>query len=646
MAVQTTQPWETGIVRRSGLSLRLKLLRGGRRLFEGYRFSSITRRILFLNFFALVLLVMGLMYLNQSESDLIQARMQTLATQAEIIAGAIGKTSAPSPEETLAEENGQRAVKPRSGRHLFDPELSKLSFRINPEFVAPMLRDLVSPTKTRARIYDSDGVLLIDSLKLYARGQVSRMEIPQIVKPEPGLLPYLWQQIRAQFLSHDLPTYRDVGSDGRAYDEVRIALDGTPSQIIRVTEAGNRVMNVALPIERNKSVLGVLLLTTEGSDIDEAIYKQRWQIVYVALLVTLVTIFLSMLLAGTIAGPMRRLALSAERVRKNIKAREQIPDYTHRRDEIGHLSGALRDMTSALYLKMDAIESFAADVAHELKNPLTSLRSAAGMLGYVKTDEDRKKLVDIIQHDVRRLDRLISDISDASRLDAELSRETSKPVNVAHLLDTLCELTNETRGNGSNGSRAIQLAVEGYMSKAALAQAKEFVIQGHDSRLSQVITNLLDNALSFSPPHGKIHVSARCLKKSGQVEIAIEDQGPGIRPDNLDKIFDRFYTDRPEHEEFGQNSGLGLHISKQIVEAHGGRIWAENRVFMEFGIVRRPKKGRGPLINGHNGHDGSRANLLPPPTNGRALSAPASGPVRYSYGARFVIRLPSMMGRG
>jgi two-component system sensor histidine kinase ChvG len=290
---------------------------------------------------------------------------------------------------------------------------------------------------------------------------------------------------------------------------------------------------------------------------------------------------------------------------------------------------------------MDAIESFAADVAHELKNPLTSLRSAAGMLGYVKTDEDRKKLVDIIQHDVRRLDRLISDISDASRLDAELSRETSKPVNVAHLLDTLCELTNETRGNGS---RAIQLAVEGYASKAALAQASEFVIPGHDSRLSQVITNLLDNALSFSPPHGKIHVSARCLKKSGQVEIAIEDQGPGIRPDNLDKIFDRFYTDRPEHEEFGQNSGLGLHISKQIVEAHGGRIWAENRAFVEFGVARRPKKSRRPLVNGHDGS--SRANLTPSYANGRAVVPVAvSGPARYSYGARFVIRLPSAVDR-
>jgi two-component system sensor histidine kinase ChvG len=638
MAVQTTQPWETGIVQRSGLPLRIKLLRGARRFVSGYRFSSITRRIIFLNFFALVLLVVGLMYLNQSESDLIQARMQTLATQAEIIAGAIGKTAAPSPEENLAAQIGSRSVQ-RTGRRIFDPELYKLSFRINPEFVAPMLQDLVGPTKTRARIYDSDGVLLVDSLKLYARGQVSRMEIPQIAKPEPGLLEYLWQRFRLRFLSHDLPAYRDVVGDGRAYDEVRIALDGTPSQIIRVTDAGNRVMNVALPIERNKSILGVLLLTTEGSDIDEAIIKQRWQIVYVALLVTVVTIFLSLLLAGTIAGPMRRLALSAEGVRKNIKAREQIPDYTNRRDEIGHLSGALREMTSALYLKMDAIESFAADVAHELKNPLTSLRGAAGMLGYVKTEDDRKKLVDIIQHDVRRLDRLISDISDASRLDAELARETSKPLNVASLLDMLCQITNDTR---CNGSKAIQLVVEGAAAKSSPEGLRDFMINGHDSRLSQVITNLLDNALSFSPPNGRIYVSARCLNKSGQVEIAVEDQGPGIRPENLDKIFDRFYTDRPEHEEFGQNSGLGLHISKQIVEAHGGRIWAENRIVPEFGI-RRLKRGH-PALNGRNG---SHLNLMATASAPAADRPPAAGqaPARQSFGARFVIRLPSARGR-
>lgn len=631
MALETSRLWDTPMLRRSGILSRLRFLRAWARFAERYRFSSLTRRIVFLNSFALVLLVAGLMYLNQSESDLIQARMQTLATQAEIIAGAIGKTSAP----VISEAETDAGSDTPASRRAFEPDLSRLSFRINPEFVAPMLRDLVGPTKTRARIYDSEGVLLLDSLKLFARGQVSRIDIPTFVQPEPTIYDRIVQYFKSQVALSQLPAYRDGGADGKVYDEVRFALGGAPSQIIRVTDGGNRVMNVAAPIQRNKTSLGVLLLTTEGSDIDEAIAKQRWQIVYVALFVICVTIVLSLLLAGTIAGPMRRLALSAERVRRNIKSREQIPDYTHRRDEIGHLSGALRDMTNALYVRMDAIESFAADVSHELKNPLTSLRNAAGMLPYVKAEEDRNKLLDIIQHDVRRLDRLITDISDASRLDAELARETGKPVNLAHLLGTLCTITNDTRCNGRN---AVFLHVEGCDNPAAGHAAQDFVIHGHDSRLSQVISNLLDNALSFSPPQGEIHVWARCLTKSKEIEIAIEDQGPGVRPENLERIFDRFYTDRPDHEAFGQNSGLGLHISKQIVEAHGGRIWAENRMTPDFGI-RRKKKRVAKSLNGARHAGKSPANGQHSGDAGRA--GPASGEdARHSQGARFVIRLP------
>lgn len=628
MAVQTLRPLEWTFLRRSGASWRFRMLRLWFRLTERYRFSSITRRIIFLNAFALVLLVAGLMYLNQSESDLIQARMQTLATQAEIIAGAIGKTGAPA---IAYDANSARASS--SSRRSFDAELSRLSFRINPEFVAPMLRDLVGPTKTRARIYDSEGILLLDSLKLYARGQVSRMDIPSLPQPQPGWIERILQYVRSLLSSQKLPAYKDAGADGKAYDEVRFALGGTPTQIIRVNDNGYRVMNVAAPIERSKNVLGVLLLTTEGSDIDEAIANQRRQIVYLALFVIGVTIFLSFLLASTIAGPMRRLAIYAERVRKNIKAREQVPDFTHRKDEIGHLASALRDMTNALYLRMDAIESFAADVAHELKNPLTSLRSAAGMLDYVKTDEDKKKLIDIIQHDVRRLDRLITDISDASRLDAELARDTAKPVNVAHLLSTLCTITNDTR---CKAKQAVRLHVEG-STAASLPAPPAYTINGHDSRLSQVITNLLENALSFSPPGGEIRVSARPLSKTREIEILIEDQGPGIRPENLERIFERFYTDRPEHEEFGQNSGLGLHISKQIIEAHGGRIWAENRTTTEFGVRKKRKpaakngKGEAPVLHAMNGE-----------THPVAGGAPLS---MHAHGACFVIRLPAAAAR-
>jgi two-component system sensor histidine kinase ChvG len=258
---------------------------------------------------------------------------------------------------------------------------------------------------------------------------------------------------------------------------------------------------------------------------------------------------------------VRRLADAAEGVRRRIRGRVEIPDFTRRRDEIGHLSGALRDMTNTLYTRIEAIESFAADVSHELKNPLTSLRSAVETLPMAKTDANRKRLLDVIQHDVKRLDRLITDISDASRLDAELQRQEAAPVNLAQLLDALVRAANEVRTDVP-----VTLGLEG---------GPGFMVSGHDSRIGQVVSNLIDNARSFSPPGGSVRVNCRKLKHA--IQITVDDDGPGIRPDALEKIFQRFYTDRPD-QGFGQNSGLGLSISKQIVEAHGGRIWAENRL--------------------------------------------------------------------
>ena len=263
------------------------------------------------------------------------------------------------------------------------------------------------------------------------------------------------------------------------------------------------------------------------------------------------------------ATAVRRLADSAERVRRRIKTRVEIPDFTRRRDEIGELSGALREMTNALYTRIEAIESFAADVAHELKNPLTSLRSAVETLPMVKNEESRQRLLAVIHHDIRRLDRLISDISDASRLDAELQRQEAATVDLTKLLDALVTAANEIRTDNVS----VTLAFEGGSPAA-------FKVPGHDSRLGQVISNLLDNARSFSPPGGKVRITCRRLRSD--VEIIVDDDGSGIRPEALDKIFERFYTDRP-HQGFGQNSGLGLSISKQIVEAHGGSIRVENR---------------------------------------------------------------------
>jgi two-component system sensor histidine kinase ChvG len=311
-------------------------------------------------------------------------------------------------------------------------------------------------------------------------------------------------------------------------------------------------------------VRGALMLSTQGGDIDEIVENERWAIIKVFLIAAGVMLLLSLLLAGTIAGPVRRLADGADRVRRRLKSRVEIPDFTHRRDEIGHLSGTLREMTNALYSRIEAIESFAADVAHELKNPLTSLRSAVETLPLAKTEASRGRLLEVIQHDVKRLDRLISDISDASRLDAELQRQDMAPVDLPRLLTTIVGVANEVR---KDRNIKVSITYEGGPPQA-------FRVPGHDSRLGQVINNLIDNARSFSPPNGTVRITCRRLK--GEIEIIVDDDGPGVQPEALERIFERFYTDRPD-EGFGQNSGLGLSISKQIIEAHGGRVWVENR---------------------------------------------------------------------
>jgi two-component system sensor histidine kinase ChvG len=324
---------------------------------------------------------------------------------------------------------------------------------------------------------------------------------------------------------------------------------------------------VAVPVQRFRAIHGALLLSTQGGEIDDAVEAERFVILGVFLIAAAVMVVLSILLAGTIGGPVRRLADAAKRVRRRTRSRVEIPDFTARSDEIGHLSGAIRDMTDALYARIEAIESFAADVAHELKNPLTSLRSAVETLPLARSEEARNRLLAVIQHDIRRLDRLISDISDASRLDADLQRQEAAPVDLEKLLSAVIALANEVPRD--DGVR-IELAFE-----QTPGTPPGFILQGHDSRLGQVIDNLVDNARSFSPPNATVRLTCRRLKD--EVEISVDDDGPGIRTEALARIFERFYTDRPE-QGFGQNSGLGLSISRQIVEGHGGRIWAENRM--------------------------------------------------------------------
>ncbi len=527
-------------------------------------FSSLTRRIVILNLAGLVALVTGVLYLSQFRAGLIDARVQSLLVQSEIIAGAIAASATVDtdaitidPERLLELQAGQSYGPP-------DDSLSGVEFPINPERVAPVLRRLISPTKTRARIYDREGVLLIDSRNLYGRGDVLRFDLPPPDAGKPGVMERIFIAIRRWLGRGDLPLYKELGPEnGKGYPEVEQALDGLHASMVRVNDRGEVIVSVAVPVQRFRAVRGALMLSTQGADIDDMVEAERLAIVKVFLVAAAVMVILSMLLAGTIAGPVRRLADGAERVRRRIRNRVEIPDFTRRRDEIGHLSGALRDMTNALYTRIEAIESFAADVAHELRNPLTSLRSAVETLPLAKTDESRKRLLEVIEHDVKRLDRLITDISDASRLDAELQRQEASPVELAKMLEALVKAANEIRTDDVT----VTLRFEG-------GPPDTFKVPGHDLRLGQVVSNLVDNARSFSPPGGTVRITCRRVKD--EVEIVVDDDGPGIQPDALDKIFERFYTDRP-NQSFGQNSGLGLSIVRQIVEAHGGTIRVENR---------------------------------------------------------------------
>src|SRR6266540_7565209 len=546
---------------KSGRRRVAELLLQGWHLFVRVAFSSLSRRIIFLNVTGLLALVVGILYLSQFRAGLIDARIQSLLVQGEIIAGAIA-SSATAEQDTITFDL-ERLLELQAGESYGPSEdvLSGIEFSINPERVAPVLRRLVSPTNTRARIYDRDGMQILDSRNLY---DVLRFDLPPPTAEKPGLLQRFYIAIRTWLSRGDLPRYRELGpQNGKGYEEVGNALKGFKSSMVRINERGEVIVSVAVPVQRFRAVRGALMLSTQGADIDTMVGAERLAIFKVFLIAAGVMVVLSFLLAGTIAGPVRRLAESAQLVRRRIRSRVEIPDLSHRRDEIGHLSGSLRDMTDALYNRIEAIESFAADVSHELKNPLTSLRSAVETLPLAKTEESRNRLLSVIKHDVKRLDRLISDISDASRLDAEMQRHEAQPVNIAKLLTTVISVANERHDDGVT----VRMNFEGGRPGA-------FMVLGNDSRLGQVVNNLIDNARSFSPPGGTVRVTARRLKN--QIEIIVDDDGPGIPAEAMEKIFERFYTHRP-HQPFGQNSGLGLSISKHIVEAHGGRIRAENR---------------------------------------------------------------------
>jgi two-component system, OmpR family, sensor histidine kinase ChvG len=494
-----------------------------------------------LNVLALAIPVAGLLYLDEYRSSLVQQQFDLLRTEGELFSGALaasGVVTGPAGEEQLL-----------------------------PETTRSTVRRLVDISKNRARLFDATGVLIADSARLV--GPSGQFEIEMLPPPDSDTL--ITRMVRRGYdwvtgllpQRKPLPLYRERAEQAAGdYPEVLQALAGEPANALRVDRYGALVLSVAVPVQRYRQVLGAVMLTAGGEAIDTAVRDVRFSILKVFGAALGVTVLLSLYLAGTIARPVHRLAEAAERVRRGQGRQKEIPDFTRRGDEIGDLSGVLREMTEALWARMDAIEHFAADVAHEIKNPLSSLRSAVETVARMEDPAQQRRLMAIILDDVQRLDRLISDISDASRVDAELSRANKAPVDIGRILQTLAEVHEATAK-----PEAPRIAV-------SLAKGQPLVAPAIEGRLVQVLRNLIANAISFSPPGGTITLGAR--RDGRRIHIYVADQGPGIPPDKLEAIFDRFYSERPAGEKFGTHSGLGLSISRQIVEAHGGRIFAEN----------------------------------------------------------------------
>ena len=509
------------------------------------------RRILLVNALPLVLLLAALLYLDQYQNGLLQAEVGTLREQARIFAGALGETA-------VKEDEADRP-------------------RLLPELARPLLRRLTEPTpNAQAKLYAPDGTVVADSrVREGAGGAVVTEPLPPAVARGRvvGTLERITDDVLALLPHGNQMPLLDTGPSAAGPDwqpdvreEVRLTGANQSREMppyIRRTEDGRLLVTVAEPVQRNRGTVGIVLLTREAREVDDSLMAVRLSILGLFTLALGLTVMLSWYLSQTIARPILKLAGAAEQMREGRGRAGAVPAaLLGRGDEIGELAGALSESARALWARMDAIERFAADVAHEIKNPLSSIRSAIETLRRIEDVEKQRRLTAIIAEDVSRLDRLISDISDASRVDAELSRVAVEPVDVAPILATLADISEATRREGD--------------AHVALAPCEgSVVVQAVEGRLVQVLRNLIGNAQSFSPHDGRIVLRAR--EVGSQVEISVEDEGPGIPDGKLEHIFDRFYSERPQGERFGQHSGLGLSISRQIVEALKGRISAENR---------------------------------------------------------------------
>jgi two-component system, OmpR family, sensor histidine kinase ChvG len=510
--------------------------------------SALTQQILLFNLFALLFFVAGVYWVQMARVSLVEERLKSLMAQAQIVSAALARYAAKgeSDEDDAATD-------------------------VDADKATDVLKLLVGPTGMRARIFARNGQPLQDTRYILTRNQVRQEELP--APGELDVVGAIERGLKSNLYSlrpgkERPPVVKDEPQQsGENYEEVvRVLNSGEAGSAERINAQGNLIVSVAVPIKRLQFVMGVLMLSTEAGDIDDALGQEWIQLLLAAGVAFTVLAAASVFLLYHITGPLRQLASGADVVRRGERELNAIPDLSRRGDEIGDLSISLRSMTRALYTRIDAIEQFAADVAHEIKNPLTSVASAIETLRRTNDDAQRTKLMSVIRDDVRRLNRLITDISDASRLDAELSRERLGNVDLVDLLEAMQQMFDR-----SDDAEAPRVVID--VNKADLP-ISGLVVPGLDGALAQVFRNVIENAVSFSPKGGEIRVTAGAV--GANAVVTIDDQGPGIPDENLETIFRRFYTERPASHGFGKNSGLGLSISRQIVDVHRGKIFATN----------------------------------------------------------------------
>ena len=500
--------------------------------------SPLLLRLLTLNILALFFLLGGLFSIDRYQQTLQENEYIKLEDEGRILAQAIGRTILPT-------------------------EGFKSQVIITAE-AQETISYLLSKSRVRIRLFSYQGDLLADSERSVGfQTRVRSTELPSMI--EKNFLRIFFEKIYSYVSLLIIKTSKislyeeNTLQQAEDYEEVLKALYGEETRLLRQLESGKILFGVALPVQSYKKVTGAILLTFDSTKIESQLKDFRFEVFKIFFIALFLTICVSIYLSANIVKPIRKLANATKNINPSDGRKISVPQFSDRKDEINELAISMKEMLNSIWNRMDAIENFAADVAHEIKNPLTSLKSAVEVAKNTKNKAQLKELSKIISQDIQRLDRLVTDISDASRLDAELSREGMKKINIKKILEETVNFYNREK------------------KKILFNFNKDsnFSVYGNEQRLSQVFNNLIDNALSFNINNKKIEIFLKSRKDNLFIEI--NDYGPGIRINNFNKIFERFYTERPADEKFGQHSGLGLSIVKQILDVHQGLIKVENR---------------------------------------------------------------------